>query len=117
MQYTEKQTSAQNFVRSVVEKCWEDTSFKNELIASPVATLEKYTNGSFSIAGDKNLVVTDQTDTTKMYFNIPAKPDFSNMELSDEQLELVAGGEFVVGGTILGVCALAGGIAVGYFFL
>ena len=36
----------------------------------------------------------DQSDSNKIYLNIPQKIDFENLELSEEQLEKVAGGGF-----------------------
>lgn len=39
------------------------------------------------------MVVSDQTDPNMMYLYIPPKPDFDDMELTNEQLEQVAGGE------------------------
>ncbi|WP_229201935.1 hypothetical protein [Arsenicibacter rosenii] len=38
------------------------------------------------------MVVNDQTDKSKIYVNIPAEPEIESMELSEEQLEAVAGG-------------------------
>lgn len=117
MELTTKQNQAQDIVRSIVTKCWEDASFKQELVNSPVQTLEKYSDGKLSLPAGKQLVVVDQTDSSKLYLNIHAKPDFDNLELSDEQLEMVAGGEFVVGGTIIGIAVgsalLGAGIWVG----
>ena len=62
-----------------------------------------------------NLVVNDQTDTSIGYINIPPKPNYDDMELSDEQLEVVAGGEVVLIAALIGlggaVIGAAGGIA------
>ena len=44
------------------------------------------------ISQGKSLIVSDQTDETIVYINIPAKQDLENMELNEEQLEAVAGG-------------------------
>jgi hypothetical protein len=48
-----------------------------------------------------------------MHINIPAKPNYDNLELSDEQLEVVAGGEVAaavgifLGGAAVGVALVA----------
>jgi hypothetical protein len=67
-----------------------------------------------------NIIVEDQTSSSNIYMNIPAKPNYENFELTDEQLEVVAGG-IVVGTalvfTAVGVVALGGGVAVGYYLL
>jgi len=36
--------------------------------------------------------VVDQTNAKVVYFNIPAEPDISNLELGEHELEMVAGG-------------------------
>ena len=54
-------------------------------------------------------------DPSIIYLNIPAKPDYSNLELTDEELEIVAGGEIGIGGAILiGLGVMALGALVGY---
>ena len=75
----------------IVQKAWDDASFKNELTANPVAAIEKLTGKKLDIPAGKTLVVRDQTDESTVYINIPAKPEV-NVELNEEQLELVAGG-------------------------
>jgi hypothetical protein len=110
-------TKEQKIWNSVVAKAWEDESFKQELVASPLEAIRKFTG----IDVGKNLpegttvVIRDQTDPSKIYLNIPRKVEFSDLQLTDEQLEAVAGGEIMVGvGIGLGIVALFGaGIAIG----
>ncbi len=78
-------------LQTVVNKAWDDASFKTELVADPVSAIESATG--LNVPGDVKIVVNDQTDEDVIYLNIPPKPDFDNMELTDEQLEQVAGGE------------------------
>jgi hypothetical protein len=110
LQLTSKQAQGQESLKNIITKCWEDSKFKAELIKSPVHTLEKYSGTKVDVPAGKELVVIDQTDNSKIYLNIHAKPDFDNLELSDEQLELVAGGEFFIGAAI---CGVAAGVIVG----
>lgn len=91
MQLTEQQQKVQNIFASLTTKCWEDNSFTKELTANPVTTIEKFTGEKLDLYG-KKLIAVDQTDNNKIYFNIPAEPDLDNLELTDEQLEIVAGG-------------------------
>ncbi len=86
-------------IQSVVNKAWDDPQFKSDLVASPKAAIEAATGTK--IPDGVKIVVTDQTDTSKVYVNLPPKPDFDNMELTDEQLEQVAGGEFFVSAAIV----------------
>ena len=96
MKFTEKQEAARKVMNELIGKCWEDESFKAKLVADPIKTIESFTGKSTNIPEGKRLVVVDQTDNADtIYFNIPAKPkvsDFDNVELTNEQLEMVTGG-------------------------
>jgi hypothetical protein len=80
----------QKAIQTVVNKAWDDPKFLADLVASPKAAIAASTG--VKIPDDVDIVVFNQTDAKKVYINIPPKPDFDNMELSDEQLEQVAGG-------------------------
>lgn len=97
MEYTKKIEQAQEVMNNIASKCWEDESFKQELIASPVETLERFTGQPVELAEGTTLIVNDQTDPNYMYFNIPPKPNLDDLELSDEELETVAGGDMFTG--------------------
>jgi len=71
-------TKEQEIYAQVVQKCWEDASFKQELIDNPVETLEKFSGKSLNIPEGKTLIVRDQTDGSAVYINIPRKVE--NME-------------------------------------
>ena len=71
---------------SVIAKCWADEGFKKKLLADPAATL-KAEGVKFELPEGMTLKAVENTD--KVYhIIIPAKP----MEMSDEQLDMVAGG-------------------------
>lgn len=76
----------------VVQNAWDDVQFKNQLIANPLETMEKLTGHKINLPAGKKLVVIDQTDESTVYFTIPRKVDMSTLELTEEQLEMVAGG-------------------------
>lgn len=86
-------TDFKNLYKKIVVKAWEDESFKKELIANPLETLNQFTNSKLDFGG-KNIQIEDQTDRNIIYLNIPPKMDFENVELSEEQLEKIAGGGF-----------------------
>lgn len=86
----------QKLYAEVVQKAWEDADFKKELTNNPIATIEKLTGGKIDLPAGKTLVVRDQTDESIVYINIPAKPNIDNIELNEEQLEAVAGGNDII---------------------
>jgi len=95
---------AEIIMNSVIEKCWQDTSFKNQLLSSPTKTLSQFSGKKLNVPDGVTLIVNDQTDKNTIYINIPAKVDISNLELTDEQLELISGG--LVTAIVLGTAGL-----------
>lgn len=82
----------QEIIEAVISKAWEDANFRKELMGEPIKAIEKLTGVRVVLPEGKTLVITDQTDKSKIYVNIPTEPEVENMELSEEQLEAVAGG-------------------------
>ena len=94
-------TQEQKVFAEIVQKAWEDAEFKKQLVANPVATIEKFTGKKMNLPKGKTVVVRDQSDESAVYINIPAAPKNSvDLELSDEQLEAAAGGIIGPGGCI-----------------
>lgn len=114
MIYTvEQQEKGAEFVRTLVQKSWESAAFKEELVKNPVAAIEQVTGKKLSFLSGKKVVVVDQTDESAIYINIPAQPKIDELELTEEQLEMIAGGvtpalgAYVVGCAVgIGVCWL-----------
>ena len=111
MTYLEQQEKGSELLRTLTLKAWERAAFKDQLVRNPVATIEQVTGKDLSFLGDKKIVVQDQTDDSVIYINIPAQPKMDELELTEEQLELVAGGAtpaaYVAGCLIgIGVCWL-----------
>lgn len=81
-------------IKKMVEKSWASAEFKAEFIANPVAVIEKELGRKIDLKG-KQLVVMDQSDKDSYYLNLSRniqKFSVSDRELTDEQLEAVAGG-------------------------
>lgn len=82
-------------IKSLVEKSWSDSQFKADFITNPVATIEEVVGRKINIPEGKKIVVVDQSNVNTYYLNLSHHVhnlDLSNKELTDEQLEVVAGG-------------------------
>jgi hypothetical protein len=88
----EQQEKSAELMKTLAQKAWESSAFKEQLIKNPVSTIEKVTGKDLTLLNNKRIVVEDQTDESIIYLNIPAKMDLDELELTEEQLELVAGG-------------------------
>jgi len=87
-----KLTKEQKLFQTVVQKAWEDSAFKTALMADPINAIENLTGKRINVPEGKTLVVRDQTDESVVYINIPAQQSMDDVELTEEQLEIIAGG-------------------------
>lgn len=83
----EPRMSRNELEASLYTKAWKDESFKRELINNPKTVIARELE--LSLRDDVEIRVLEET-ANNMYFVIPAKPQAQ--ELSEEQLEAVAGG-------------------------
>lgn len=92
----------------ILQHAHENEDFRRELLSDPKGSLEKYTGQKLS--PDKNVFV-HELGPEELHLVVPAKAE--DVELSDEELESVAGGEVAIAATVIGT--LAGfGLGVGY---
>ncbi|MEL6626810.1 MAG: NHLP leader peptide family RiPP precursor [Bacteroidota bacterium] len=85
-------TKNQKIIAQLLEKSWDDPNFRQNLIEKPEATIQQATGASLDIPEGRTLKVVDQTDDSYVYLNLPPRPDMDEVELTDTQLELIAGG-------------------------
>ncbi len=71
----------------LVAHAWQDEAFKQELISNPRAAIERELGQK--VSESTNFRVLEEADNT-FYLVLPKKPSMD--ELSEEQLEAVAGG-------------------------
>lgn len=102
----------------LVEKCWKDQEFKKAVMNDPKGILERYTGQKLP---EQLRIFIHEEDPNTLHFSIPPAPAKLS-ELSDEELERVAGGTDVVLtavaiatgiiATAAGTSAIAGGAVV-----
>jgi hypothetical protein len=85
-------TNDQQTLQAIVQKAWTDSAFKQNLIEQPVSTIEGFLGHSLNLPQGKSLSIVDQSNSSTIFINIPAKPDMEDMELDEEQLDIVSGG-------------------------
>lgn len=95
-------TKEQRIMQQVISKAWNDPAFKKALITDPISMIEKLTGDSITLPKGKRIEVYDQSQADVVYLNIPPQPDLEDLELTDADLELVAGGVYPIG--IIGGC-------------
>lgn len=86
-------TNDQKILDAIVKKAWKDPAFKNDLITRPVATIESFLGRPIHLPEGKNIAFVDQTDSSTIFINIPAEVNMDDVELNEEQLDIVSGGD------------------------
>lgn len=81
----QQQKDSMNAFRKVVAKTWSDPAFKARLTADPKSVLAEH---GVSVPEGVDLKVVENSDKV-VHLTLPAKP---SGDLSDEQLDEVAGG-------------------------
>jgi Nitrile hydratase, alpha chain len=76
---------------ALIEKCWKDPEFKKQVISDPKGMLERHTGQKLP---PEMKIFIHEEDTKTLHFSIPRAPA-KLAELSEEQLERVAGGQVV----------------------
>lgn len=77
---------------SMIGQAWKSDAYKQELLNNPKATVGK--EFGMQVPDSVNVQILEETSSS-LYFVLPMNPDRTG-ELSETQLEAVAGGEFSI---------------------
>jgi hypothetical protein len=82
--------SRQEIEAQIIAKVWRDEAYKQELLNNPKAVIERELGRPLNNP-NANLQILEE-NVNQFYFVLPMKPNLSEVELNEEQLESVAGG-------------------------
>jgi hypothetical protein len=104
-----KVQKTEKIINQIIQKSWSNSKFKKQLINDPLNTIEFHTGYKLVLNKNETLKIEDQTDSNIIFLNIPRSVQGSNfqenLELTDEQLESVSGGDFwATACIVLAVC-------------
>jgi hypothetical protein len=78
----------------LVARAWQDDDFKQELLSNPKAAFEREFGDKVHISEGSADIRVFEEKANSFYLVIPKKPNINTEELSEDQLEAVAGGSF-----------------------
>ena len=99
----EQKQETENFYQELFTEARRSATYKSQLISDPKTVISNLKGVDVSRYNKINFSVEDQTDTNIIYLNIPRKAqEDGSIQLSDDELDIVSGGE----GPILIACAV-----------
>jgi hypothetical protein len=109
----QNQMTRNNLEARLVARAWQDDEFKQELLNNPRAAFKREFGDKISFYEDADIRVIEETYNT-FCLVIPKKPNISTEELSEDQLEAVAGGIApLVGAALVGAGVIGGTFVLG----
>jgi hypothetical protein len=102
-------TNRRDLETQLIEKCWKDPEFMKRVVSDPKGMLEQHVGQKLPAS---LRIVIHEEDANTLHFTIPSAPR-NLSELSDEELEKVAGGTDIGLGIVLTVAILTFGAAAG----
>jgi len=101
-----------NFGDKIVNEYWSSDNFKEELATNPINALNQI--GITITRSFDKIVVEEQSNANTIYLNIPNKKVLKSfdLDLSEEDLEKIAGGLDPVTTTTITITVIAASIAI-----
>jgi hypothetical protein len=94
MSQQEQAQTRQDIEARIIAKAWKDEAYKQELLSNPKAVIEREFGVEFP--ADVKVQILEENPTS-LYFVLPISPVTIAQELSQEQLEAIAGGASTFG--------------------
>lgn len=91
----------------IIAKAWSDDDFCRKFLEDPKGQFEEHLSTKLP---ESLIMEAYQEDSNHLYFVIPAKPQMDLDELSDEDLEKIAGGidPFLIGISVVTIASMVG---------
>ncbi|MCW5315518.1 NHLP leader peptide family natural product precursor [Nostoc sp. KVJ3] len=86
----EQAQTRQDIEARIIAKAWKDEAYKQELLTNPKAVIEREFGVEFP--SEVNIQVLEENPTS-LHFVLPISPVAFAQDLSEEQLEAIAGGK------------------------
>ncbi len=86
---SEPRKTRQDIEAHMIAQAWKDDAYKQELLSNSKAVIEREFGVQLPVKVNVHVM---EEDSTNLYFVLPARPNLSNAELSEDQLEAIAGG-------------------------
>ena len=90
MSEQEQAQTRQDIQTRIIAKAWKDEAYKQELLTNPKAVIEREFGVEFP--ADVKVQVVEENPTS-LHFVLPVSPVAIAQELSEQQLEAIAGGK------------------------
>ena len=85
----EQRKTRKDIETQIIAQAWKDDAYKQEILSNPKTVVER--EFGVQLPDELNVHVMEE-NSTNLYFVLPARPNLSNAELSEDQLEAIAGG-------------------------
>ena len=93
MNQQEQAQTRQDIEARIIAKAWKDEAYKQELLINPKAVIEREFGVEFPAPVKVQIL---EENPSSLYFVLPISPLVIAQDLSEEQLEAIAGGALIV---------------------